>query len=171
MPILRSLLPVSLPWVSLVLGLGVLLLETLSAAAQTPATGSAQSPLPPRPRVNALAISAPVHVDGVLDEDDSVILLLDTFHDHRNAYWFETNANGARTDALVTDEGRNFNVQWDGVWDVAARRTHQGWTAEIAIPFASLRFDPNLDTWGFNVRRLIRYKGEEVYWASMPLEG
>src|SRR5918996_3534623 len=236
MPILRSLLPVSLPWVSLVLGLGVLLLETLSAAAQTPATGSAQSPLPPRPRVNALAISAPVRVDGVLDEDawqqadpathfiqrepatgapatedtsvkiaythstlyiaiqavtgrpedgvademqrdselyrdESVILLLDTFHDHRNAYWFETNANGARTDALVTDEGRDFNVQWDGVWDVAARRTHQGWTAEIAIPFASLRFDPNLDTWGFNVRRLIRYKGEEVYWASMPLEG
>jgi hypothetical protein len=214
----------------------VLLLAVVPAAAQPPAGSPSPSPLPPRPHVNALAISAPIHVDGVLDEDvwrqtepathfiqrepatgapatddtivkvaytqstlyiaiqaftdrpedvvanemqrdsqlyrdDSVIILLDTFHDHRNAYWFETNANGSRTDALVTDEGRDFNVQWDGVWDVAAQRTPQGWSAELAIPFASLRFNPNLDTWGFNVRRLIRYKGEEVFWASMPLQG
>jgi Domain of unknown function (DUF5916)/Carbohydrate family 9 binding domain-like len=223
----------------LVWGLCALLPGALPTAAQTPAqppAPGAPSPLPPRPHVTALAISEPIHVDGVLDEDvwqraepathfvqrepatgapatedtivkvaythstlyiaieafterpedvvanemqrdsqlyrdDSVILLLDTFHDHRNAFWFETNANGSRTDALVTDEGRDFNVQWDAVWDVAARRTHRGWTAEVAIPFASLRFDPNNDTWGFNVRRLVRYKGEEDYWSPMPLEG
>jgi hypothetical protein len=219
-----------------VCGLGALLLGMIPAAAQPTATASAPAPLPPRPHVSALAISTPIHVDGVLDDDawqqaepathfiqrepatgapatddtvvkvaythstlyiaiqaftdrpedviademqrdsqlfrdDSVIMLLDTFHDHRNAYWFETNANGSRTDALVTDEGHDFNVQWDGIWEVAACRNRQGWTAEIAIPFASLRFDPKLDTWGFNVRRLIRYKREEVYWASMPLEG
>jgi len=217
-------------------GLGALLLGMIPAAAQPPAAASAPAPLSPRPRVSALAISTPIHVDGVLDDDawqhaepathfiqrepatgapatddtivriaythttlyiaiqaftdrpqdvvanemqrdsqlyrdDSVIVLLDTFHDHRNAYWFETNANGSRTDALVTDEGRDFNVQWDGVWEVAARRTHEGWTAEIAIPFSTLRFDPKLDTWGFNLRRLVRYKGEEAYWSPMPLEG
>ena len=233
MPTMRSVPRASL---AVAWGLGALLLGMTPASAQPPAAGSPPSPLPPRPRVSALAISTPIHVDGVLDEDawqqaepashfiqrepttgapatddtvvkvaytqstlyiaiqaftdrpedvvanemqrdsqlyrdDSVIIFLDTFHDHRNAFWFETNANGSRTDALVTDEGRDFNVQWDGVWDVAARRTHQGWTAEIAIPFASLRFNPNLDTWGFNIRRLIRYKREEVYWASMPLEG
>jgi hypothetical protein len=108
--------------------------------------------------------------DSQLYRDDSVIVLLDTFHDHRNAYWFETNANGARTDALLTDEGRDFNVQWDGVWDVAARRNAQGWAAEIAIPFTTLRFNPNLDTWGFNVRRLIRYKREEAFWSFIPLQ-
>jgi uncharacterized protein DUF5916 len=108
--------------------------------------------------------------DGRLFRDDSVIVLLDTFHDHRNAYWFETNANGARTDALVTDEGRDFNLQWNGVWTAVGRRTADGWTAELAIPFTTLRFDPENDTWGLNIRRLIRHKSEEVFWASVPLE-
>jgi hypothetical protein len=108
--------------------------------------------------------------DSQLFRDDSVIILLDTFHDRRNAYWFETNANGARTDALLTDEGRDFNVQWDGIWKSVGRRTSGGWTAELAIPFSTLRFDPNNDTWGFNVRRLIRHKNEEVFWASIPLD-
>ncbi|HYU33779.1 MAG TPA: DUF5916 domain-containing protein [Thermoanaerobaculia bacterium] len=108
--------------------------------------------------------------DGELFRDDSVIVFLDTFNDNRNAYWFETNANGARTDALLTDEGRFFNVQWDGVWDVVARRNAEGWAAELAIPFSTLRFDPHQDTWGFQVRRLIRHRNEEAFWASIPLE-
>ena len=40
----------------------------------------------------------------------------------------------------------------------------------MAIPFAGLRFDPTLDTWGLNVRRLIRHKNEEVFWSPIPLE-
>jgi len=108
--------------------------------------------------------------DGALDRDDSVLVLLDTFDDDRNAYFFEVNPNGAFADALVTDEGRDFNVQWDAVWRAAARRTSEGWTAEMEIPFATLRFDPGKDTWGLNVRRLIRHKNEEVFWAPVPLE-
>lgn len=118
----------------------------------------------------AKVVAEEMQRDSQLFRDDSVIILLDTFHDRRNAYWFETNANGARTDALLTDEGRDFNVQWDGVWKSVGRRTADGWTAELAIPFSTLRFDPNNDTWGFNVRRLIRHKNEEVFWASIPLD-
>ncbi len=69
--------------------------------------------------------------DSDLFQDDSILLLVDTFHDRRNGYLFLTNPNGARTDALLTDEGRDVNWAWDGVWDVAARRTGQGWVAEI----------------------------------------
>lgn len=108
--------------------------------------------------------------DGALFRDDSVLVLLDTFNDNRNAYFFEVNPNGAFTDALVTDEGRDFNVQWDAVWRAVGRRTAEGWSAEMEIPFATLRFDPNQDTWGLQVRRLIRHKSEEVFWASVPLE-
>ncbi|HSK76241.1 MAG TPA: DUF5916 domain-containing protein [Thermoanaerobaculia bacterium] len=108
--------------------------------------------------------------DGALFRDDSVLVLLDTFNDNRNAYFFEVNPNGAFTDALVTDEGRDFNVQWDAVWRAVGKRTPEGWSAEMEIPFATLRFDPNQDTWGLQVRRLIRHKNEEVFWASIPLE-
>ena len=81
--------------------------------------------------------------DQPLWRDDAIDVVLDTFGDQRNAYLFETNPNGARTDALITDEGRDFNLSWNGVWEVASTRTPEGWFAEMAIPFSTLRFDPN----------------------------
>ena len=99
--------------------------------------------------------------------DDAVVIVLDPFHDHRNAVVFGTNPNGAEFDALITDEGREFNVDWRGVWEVGARRTPEGWSAEFAIPFRSLRFPEVSDEpWGFNVYRIIRRKNEEVLWSS-----
>ena len=98
---------------------------------------------------------------------DGIVIVLDPFHDHRNAVVFGTNPNGAEYDALITDEGREFNVDWRGVWEVAARRTSEGWSAEFAIPFRSLRFPETSDQpWGFNVYRIIRRKNEEVLWSS-----
>jgi len=105
-----------------------------------------------------------------LDDDDSISIVLDTFDDRRNAFFFETKPNGARADALITDEGTDRNFEWDGVWEVAAGRDDGGWTAEVAIPFATLRFDPDLETWGLNVRRRIRRKSEEVFWAAISRE-
>ena len=104
---------------------------------------------------------------GKLESDDSVIILLDTFHDQRNAFYFETNPLAARVDALITDEGRDRNFEWDGVWNAAVRRSEEGWSAELEIPFNTLRFNPDNDTWGMNVRRVIRRKNEEVYWAPI----
>ncbi len=104
--------------------------------------------------------------------DDAVAILLDPFHDHRNAVVFATNPNGAEFDALLADEGREFNVDWRGVWRVSARRTAEGWSAEFAIPFRSLRYpNSNADEpWGFNVYRVIRRKNEEVLWSSWSRE-
>ena len=81
--------------------------------------------------------------DQPLWRDDAIDVVIDTFGDQRNAYLFETNPNGARTDALISDEGRDFNLSWNGVWQVASRRTPDGWFSEMAIPFSTLRFDPN----------------------------
>lgn len=107
--------------------------------------------------------------DAELYNDDAVAVLLDTFLDHRNGYLFETNPNGARTEGLISDEGESVNLEWDGLWQVAARRTEDGWAAEMAIPFSTLRFEPGSD-WGLNVRRMIRRKNEEAYWSPIPLE-
>lgn len=109
--------------------------------------------------------------DAQLWQDDAVAILLDTFLDRRNGYLFETNPNGARAEGLVSDEGDNVNMEWDGLWEVAARRTEDGWAAEMAIPFSTLRFAPGGGDWGLNVRRMIRRKNEEAYWSPIPLEG
>jgi len=105
-----------------------------------------------------------------LSSDDAIGIVLDTFSDQRNAYFIETNPLGARVDALITDEGRNTNFDWDGVWNSSSRVNDEGWVAEIAIPFSTLRFNPELDTWGLNVRRSIRRKNEEVFWSPIGLE-
>lgn len=98
--------------------------------------------------------------------DDAIAIVFDPFHDHRNGFIFATNPNGAEFDALLTDEGREFNIDWRGIWSVAAKRTADGWSAEFAIPFRTLRYPADPGTWGFNVYRVIRRKNEEVLWRS-----
>lgn len=98
--------------------------------------------------------------------DDAIAILFDPFHDHRNAFVFATNPNGAEFDALLTDEGREFNVDWRGIWSVSSKRTADGWSAEFAIPFRTLRYPSSPATWGFNAYRIIRRKNEETLWRS-----
>jgi len=100
--------------------------------------------------------------------DDAVAILFDTFDDNRNAFVFATNPNGAEFEALITDEGREVNVDWRTVWRVAAVRTDQGWSAEFSIPFRSLRYPENSHgvPWGFNITRIIQRKNELVLWQS-----
>jgi len=108
--------------------------------------------------------------DGALRRDDAVILAIDTFHDHRNSYFLEFNSNGAQTDALITDEGRDRNFEWDGIWSVSARVTEDGWVAEVEIPFRTLRFDSAGDRWGLNVSRSVRRRNERTYWSYLDLD-
>ncbi len=100
--------------------------------------------------------------------DDAVAILFDPFHDHRNATVFATNPNAAEFDATLTDEGREFNIDWRGVWEVRAQRVGEGWSAEFSIPFRTLRYPTTSagEPWGFNVYRVIRRKNEEVLWSS-----
>ncbi len=103
--------------------------------------------------------------DQDLTKDDSVAVLLDTFHDNRNAFLFRTNSLGTQFDALLTDEGLDINVSWDEKWESAATRTQEGWTAELMIPFKSLRMGEEGE-WGLEIERLIRRKNEAIYWNT-----
>jgi hypothetical protein len=100
--------------------------------------------------------------------DDAIALLFDPFHDSRNGFIFATNPNGAEFDALITDEGAEVNVDWRAVWEVAATRGPDGWSAEMAIPYRTLRYPENGQgqPWGFNVYRAIRRKNELALWQS-----
>ena len=96
-------------------------------------------------------------------QDDMMSVILDTFHDHRNGYMFMFNALGTRSDWACTDEGRHWNRFWDPVWDVATRITAEGWTAEMEIPFKSLRYRSGGGRWEINVRRATLQRNEWVH--------
>ncbi len=102
------------------------------------------------------------------DQDDFEVLL-DTFGDRRNGYVFITNAEGAKADRQVANEGREINTSWDAAWTVATRRVADGWTAEMAIPFRALRFGGGTtQRWGINFSRRIRRRNEIDFWSPVP---
>ena len=104
--------------------------------------------------------------DATFSNDDKVEILLDTYHDRRNAYRFTVNPLGTQQDALITDEGRDINLSWDAPWISAGRIDNTGWTVEISIPLTTLRFTEGADAWGLNFARMIRRKNEETLWTS-----
>jgi len=103
-----------------------------------------------------------------LRQNDTFLVLFDTFHDRRNGYLFYANAIGGFADSQVTDEGPP-NTDWNTVWSVRTADFDGGWTIEMAIPFKSLRYGPGRDqTWGINLRRVVRWKNEWSYLAQVP---
>ena len=103
--------------------------------------------------------------DADLDGDDNFIIVLDPFLDQRNGYYFAVNALGAKRDALIRG-GLTLNTDWDGLWDVAAKRTADGWQAEGSIPLSTLAFNSKAAAWGLNLERQIARKGEKIRWRS-----
>lgn len=106
--------------------------------------------------------------DADIGYDDTLQILLDTYHDGRSAFLFATNSGGVKVDALVRNEGEQVNLDWDGIWDVAGHRDSEGWTVEIMIPFRTLRFPDKPDQlWGFNVEREVAHKQERSFWKPV----
>src|SRR5437899_2223946 len=107
--------------------------------------------------------------DGDMYGDDSVAIVLDTFGDQRTGYYFRVNAAGARDDGLISTPD-DIPLDWDGVWDARVARTAAGWTAEIEIPVNTIRFDPKLQSCGFNAERYVPRERQTLRWAGPTLD-
>ena len=110
-----------------------------------------------------------------LGNEDRVTIYLDTFNDHRRAYFFVVNPLGAQGDGVRTEgaasAGNIFggNVDWnpDFRFESKGQLTDSGYVVELRIPFKSLRFptgDPQ--TWGINVVRDVQSTGFEDTWTD-----
>ncbi len=104
--------------------------------------------------------------DNLSNDDDAITLVLDGYHDNRTGFGFSVNPLGTQTDFRISDDGRSLDANWDEVWQSATRVYDWGWYAEFAIPFASLNYDRKNTTWGFNIRRILRYNFEIAYWSG-----
>ncbi len=99
--------------------------------------------------------------------NENFTFVIDTLHDRRNGYLFQTNPLGALRDMVVTDDQQNSS--WNGIWYVKTGRFEHGWTLEVAIPFKTLRYRGNgAQTWGINLRRLVKWKNEISYLSLVP---
>ena len=132
--------------------------------------------------------------DSPLDDTDSFRILLDTYRDRQNGFIFATNPVALEYDGQVTAEGNNnpfggaagggggggrqmagsgggFNLNWDGAWQVRTAMLDAGWSAEFAIPFRTLRYEPGSNReWGVNFQRTIRRRKETAFWSPLPIQ-
>ena len=105
--------------------------------------------------------------NGNILGNENITFVIDTFHDRRNGYLFQTNPLGALRDMTVTDDLQNS--AWNGIWYVKTGRFAQGWTMEVAIPFKTLRYrGSGAQTWGINLRRLVKWKNGFAYLSLVP---
>ena len=110
-----------------------------------------------------------IRKDFAAGEQDTFEVILDTFADRRNGFVFVTNPVGAKSDTQIANEGREVNTSWDAVWSVATKVGPDGWSAELRIPFKTLRFERGANrVWGVNFSRRIRRKNETDYWSPVP---
>ncbi|SVB31148.1 uncharacterized protein METZ01_LOCUS184002, partial [marine metagenome] len=120
-------------------------------------------------------IATQMRRDGSLADDDYFQVIIDTYLDRQNGIMFATNPDGARWDAQVRNEGRfegrintNMLTEWDGVWDVITTKTEEGWFAEVAIPWRTLRYEAGDEiSFGVNFERQIRRRNEQAFWAPV----
>lgn len=109
--------------------------------------------------------------DALFNRSDAFSVLIDPFHDHQTGFLFETNPLSALSDALVSQNGGRIERDWDGLWEVAARRTDTGWSVEFRIPFSTIRFQSGVSqVWGMQFRRRVPHLKETSYWSPVSRE-
>jgi len=97
--------------------------------------------------------------------EDGLKIILDTFNNGRSGYVFQLNPNGIRREGLFKNV-TEVNWDWESIWDAATTIHEGGWTAELAIPYKTLSFNPRNEQWGINFSRTIGRKNEELGWVS-----
>jgi hypothetical protein len=133
-----------------------------------------------------------------IDRDDRMSVYLDPFLDQQRAFMFAVNGHGVQADAMRTASGSGpsaggrrttgsgrgggnsytgssraieEDLSWDALFDTSGSLVEDGWVAEMAIPFKSLRYpataEGRIHRWGFQVVRSIVSKDEEDVWSPV----
>ncbi len=120
--------------------------------------------------------------------DDLITVYFDTFLDQQGGYDFDVNAYGVQGDGVISAGGGGFGGRgggggsggriphadrsWNALFETGAQIVEDGFTAEMAIPFKSLRYPSRArdeaHRWGFQIVREVKDKDQEnQVWAPM----
>ena len=129
--------------------------------------------------------------------DDNITVYFDPFLDQQRAYALSVNGYNVQGDEIINARGRSGrggggrgggggggggggfrrsgipfgDRSWDALFDSGAQIVDDGFTAEMAIPFKSLRYPQRGRSvphrWAFQIVREIRHKDENAVWAPI----
>src|SRR5688572_565369 len=96
---------------------------------------------------------------------DWVEINIDSYHDLRTAFSFTLSVSGVRGDEFVSNDGNNWDPNWNPIWYSKTHVNDKGWTGEIKIPLSQLRYGNDKEkVWGFQVHRRLFRKEERSTW-------
>ena len=123
----------------------------------------------------ALAIMYDPHPDSIFRElgrrdqvdqltTDYISFDILPYNDGLNMYEFKVTPEGLQNDCKYSAIGQDVN--WDAVWESAAKITDSAWIVEVKFPYSALRF-PKVDkqVWGINFWRSLYRMHEWSTWC------
>ena len=109
-------------------------------------------------------------IDKDLRDADSIYVLIDSFVELNNMFYFGTDIAGSRSDGTISRSRRQVNYSWNGIWKSASQKTDFGWSTEISIDLSCLTKEPKkLNFIGLSLARVVPRLDISIY-ESNPLE-
>lgn len=97
---------------------------------------------------------------------DGVSVIIDPSGQQINGFLFGVSPQGVQSEALVSDSDLSF--EWNNKWYAEAHTFSDGWSAEMAIPFKTLRYDASRTSWRINFLRNDLKRGQYHTWTKIP---
>ena len=105
--------------------------------------------------------------DFTFGSNDNFMVFIDTYNDLTNGFAFGVSAAGVQRDGMEAN-GDEVAYTWDSKWKSAVKNYDEMWTAELSIPFHSIRYHEGSVEWGINFGRLDLKTNEKSAWGPMP---
>ena len=96
-------------------------------------------------------------------EGDQVEVNIDSYNDKRTAFSFSASVSGVKGDEYASNNGGNWDANWDPIWYLQTTIDADGWIAEMRIPLSQLRFaDKPEHTWGLQIGTKVLQKSGAI---------
>ncbi len=102
--------------------------------------------------------------------NDFVGVIFDTYLDKLNGFEYFITPLGEQMDAKVApnNNGNNEDFSWNAVWKSAAKMQADGWSFEMFLPYAAIRFGKKkVQNWGLNIVRRRQKSGQQLFWQTI----
>lgn len=102
-------------------------------------------------------------------DGDFIEINIDSYYDKRTAFSFTASVSGVKGDEYVSNNGEEWDKNWDPIWYLETSIDSLGWVAEFRIPLSQLRFaDKPEHVWGMQFTRHFFRNQERSTWQFIP---
>jgi Domain of unknown function (DUF5916)/Carbohydrate family 9 binding domain-like len=107
--------------------------------------------------------------DSRFFDNDAFTVIIDPVNQRTNGFMFQVNAYNVQSEDIIFSGTEDFNLSWDNKWFSKTKLYNDRWTAEIAIPFKTLRYQADKKIWGIQFFRNDVKNNEYSTWTRMTV--